>query len=369
MVEISTLYGHLKTLTSQWFYTKEEINDDFLAKSATAGLVKNDGTIDTNVYLTEHQDISNYVQKSETAGLIKNDGTIDTTQYQTAGDYIEKSATSGLVKNDGTIDTTTYQEAGDYIEKSATAGLVKNDGSIDTSVYLTEHQDISGKANSADLATVATSGSYTDLENIPSTFAPSAHEHATSEIKDATAYESLGTSANATQAAINSAIDTKIGSLLAVELIEVVADLGTASADTMNKLYLVAESTSKTNDAYEIYVTVRTGTSGSYSYDWEKVDTARIDLSGYAAIDHVHGNLTNDGKLGTNADYFAYTSTGGLLAAKEKIGNITTDGAIGTDSGKIVVTTTSGVLTTSTTVDEMDATIQSLISYGESLNN
>lgn len=33
--------------------------------------------------------------------------------------------------------------------------------------YLTEHQDISGKANSADLATVATSGDYADLENKP----------------------------------------------------------------------------------------------------------------------------------------------------------------------------------------------------------
>ena len=33
--------------------------------------------------------------------------------------------------------------------------------------YLTSHQDISGKANSADLATVATSGSYTDLTNTP----------------------------------------------------------------------------------------------------------------------------------------------------------------------------------------------------------
>lgn len=67
-----------------------------------------------------------------------------------------------------------------------------------------------------------------------------------------------------------------------VDLIEVVNSLGTASASTMNKLYLVAESTSQTHDAYEIYVTVRTGTSGSYSYAWEKVDTARIDLSNYA---------------------------------------------------------------------------------------
>ena len=33
--------------------------------------------------------------------------------------------------------------------------------------YLTEHQDITGKANSADLAAVATSGDYADLTNTP----------------------------------------------------------------------------------------------------------------------------------------------------------------------------------------------------------
>ena len=46
-------------------------------------------TIPTNVsaftndvgYLTQHQDLSNYIQKSLTAGLVKNDGTIDTTAY------------------------------------------------------------------------------------------------------------------------------------------------------------------------------------------------------------------------------------------------------------------------------------------------
>lgn len=32
---------------------------------------------------------------------------------------------------------------------------------------MTQHQDISGKANTADLATVATSGSYNDLTNKP----------------------------------------------------------------------------------------------------------------------------------------------------------------------------------------------------------
>ena len=40
-------------------------------------------------------------------------------------------------------------------------------GVVDLGTVITSHQDISGKANSADLATVATSGSYNDLSNKP----------------------------------------------------------------------------------------------------------------------------------------------------------------------------------------------------------
>ena len=38
------------------------------------------------------------------------------------------------------------------------------------SSFITEHQDISGKANTADLSTVAFSGSYNDLTNKPTLF-------------------------------------------------------------------------------------------------------------------------------------------------------------------------------------------------------
>lgn len=253
-----------------------------------------------------------------------------------------------------------------FIAKSNTSGFVLNDGSIDTTTYLVS-DDISGKIDASSLADVATSGSYNDLLNVPETFAPSTHTHGTSDVSDANAHANIGTSANATQSAINTAIDTKIGTLLAVELIEVTDNKGTASASTMNKMYLVPESTSKTNDAYEIFVTVRTGTSGSYSYAWEKVDTARIDLSGYATVSHTHGNLTNDGKIGSNADYFVTTTTAGLLTSQQKIGNIDTSGAIGSSADKVVVTTTNGVLTTSDWTTELDTIVQALQTYGNSL--
>lgn len=65
-----------------------------------------------------------------------------------------------------------------------------------------------------------------------------------------------------------------------------------------------------------------------------------------APTSHTHGNLTNDGKVGSTANYFVYTTTSGAITSKQKIGNITTSGAIGSTSGKPIITTTSGVLTT-----------------------
>lgn len=79
-------------------------------------------------YLTSHQDLSNYVQKSSTAGLLKNDGTVDTstylTQHQDLSNYIQKSSTSGLVKNDGTIDTNTYLTSAPVTSVNGQTGAV-----------------------------------------------------------------------------------------------------------------------------------------------------------------------------------------------------------------------------------------------------
>ncbi len=60
-----------------------DLNNDsnFIEKSNINGLIKNDGSIDTTRYLSQHQDLSNYLQKSNVNGLVKNDGTIDTTTY------------------------------------------------------------------------------------------------------------------------------------------------------------------------------------------------------------------------------------------------------------------------------------------------
>ena len=177
----------------------------------------------------------------------------------------------------------TVATSGNYNDLSNKPSIpTKTSDLTNDSGYLTSHQDISGKANTADLGEVAFSNDYEDLDNLPTI--PSAYTHPSthpsSMITDSNTHSNIGNTANTLENIITN-IDTKLGSLANVDLIEVTSSLGTASANTMNKLYLVAETTGATNDNYEIFVTVRTGTSGSYSYSWEKVDTARIDLSNY----------------------------------------------------------------------------------------
>lgn len=159
---------------------------------------------------------------------------------------------------------------------------------------------------------------------LSSAYATSTHTHTASEVTDSTAYSNIGTTANATQAAINSAIDTKLSAISTIDLITLVDSLPTASASTMNKLYLKPEATSASFDNYEIYITVRTGSVGSYSYAWEKVDICRIDLSGYSTTSHTHGNISSDGKVGTASGKPLITTTGGAVSA----------GAFGTSSGQ-----------------------------------
>lgn len=76
------------------------------------------------------------------------------------------NSTITIKKNNETVDSfTTNASAAKSINitvPTKTSDLTNDSG------FLTQHQDISGKANTADLATVATTGSYTDLSDKPS---------------------------------------------------------------------------------------------------------------------------------------------------------------------------------------------------------
>ena len=76
------------------------------------------------------------------------------TEYRTLlSNFVKKSQTNGLLKNDGTVDTTSY------ISTSNTQGLLKNDGTVDTTNYLSTHQDITGKEDKSNKVTSISSSS------------------------------------------------------------------------------------------------------------------------------------------------------------------------------------------------------------------
>ena len=134
--------------------------------------------------------------------------------------------------------------------------------------------------------------------------ANSNHNHTTANVTEASALSHIGTSANATQHDVNTAIDNIIGNLTGAEIIKVVTTLPVASASTMNALYLLSS-----NSQYDIYITVES--SGSYA--WEKLDDdvlsdLSIDWSDIENIpstftpsSHTHGQITNDGKITSTA--------------------------------------------------------------------
>ncbi|MBP5422962.1 MAG: hypothetical protein J6Y78_11030 [Paludibacteraceae bacterium] len=78
-------------------------------------------------------------------------------------------------------DTDTHQSLTNYIQKSNTSGLVKNDGTIDTSAYLTEHQSLANYVQK-ETGKGLFSGSYSDLTNKPS-FTPTVTSSTTGAYK------------------------------------------------------------------------------------------------------------------------------------------------------------------------------------------
>ena len=94
----------------------------------------------------------------------------------TSGSYSDLSNKPSIPSSSSDL-----SDGSDLIKKSNTTGLIKNDGSIDTTSYVS---DITGKADK-------TGGA--------------------SQITDTNAHSNIGTSAGATQAQINTAIDTMIG--------------------------------------------------------------------------------------------------------------------------------------------------------------
>lgn len=177
-------------ITSSSLPTKvSDLQNDtgFITSSAlptkTSDLV-NDGD-GTNAFLTQHQSLANYVQKSSTSGLLKNDGSVDTTQYlsslpshnhddryytesevDTALDGKQATLISGT--NIKTINNTSLLGSGNISIQGG--GTVTVDDSLSTtSTNPVQNKVITGALNGkANSSHTHTKSEITDFPSIPS---------------------------------------------------------------------------------------------------------------------------------------------------------------------------------------------------------
>lgn len=189
-----------------------------------------------------------------------------------------------------------------------THGNISSDGKIGTSSGKIVTTGTGGVLQASDSITKSL------ISDFPTSMTPTAHNQASSTITESSALSNLGTSANATQHTINDAIDTKLGQLSSIEALVMVDTLPTATASTMGKLYVINE-----NSKINFYWTKRSGTSGSYTYAWEKMDTDILDELVVNWTD-VQGkptktsDFTNDGSSSSDSLVYVETSaTSGLL--------------------------------------------------------
>jgi len=197
-------------------YTWEQIGSTaidlsgYIQKSNTAGLVKNDGTIDTTQYTTNTGTITGITMNGASKGTsgVVDLGTVITSHQDISGKADKvSSATSGnfaaLDANGNLTDSghkhsdylTQHQDLSNYVQKSQTAGLLKNDGAVDTNTYLTQHQDISGKQDVID-AQHKLSADLVDDSTATNKFVTASDKQAWNGKQDALTFETTPSSSN-----------------------------------------------------------------------------------------------------------------------------------------------------------------------------
>lgn len=212
---------------------------------------------------------------------------------------------------------------------SHTHGDITNDGKIGSDANKPLITTTSGKIATGSFGTSANTFCQGNDSRLSDARTPTAHNQAASTITDenANTYANIGSlSANSTQQVINNAINTKLGAMANIEYYEITTDKGTASASTMNKLYLVKSTTGK-DDNYDTYITVRSGSPGNYNYAWEKIDSTTLDISRKANTADLSTVATSGSYADlTNKPSYTATVTSGTTGAY-KIGSININGS------------------------------------------
>lgn len=90
-----------------------------------------------------------------------------------------------------------------------------------------------------------------------------------------------------------------------------VAELPTASADTMNKIYLVPSTNPETKNVKDEYITISVTDQGTTTYSWEQIGSTTVDLSGYYTSAQTDAAIT----VAINTALASYSTTTQMTAA------------------------------------------------------
>ena len=308
-----------------WFFTKEEI-------------VQKEGALQTQINNKASQSDFNTLSSNVANKLDASDYVVDSALSDSSTNPVQNKVINTALSGKASSSHTHYTDDVEVPQQFPNIGTSQGDsqtevngaidtilGTINTSLsgkadgshshgYITSGGRVGSTANKPLITTASglvTTGSFGTSENtfcqgndsrLSDARTPLAHNQASSTIREGSALANIGTSANATQHVINSAIDTAIGNLTGADILKVVTTLPTASASTMNALYLLSS-----NGQYDIYITIED--DGSYS--WEKLDDdvlsdLSIDWSDienkpstFTPSSHTHGNINANGTIST----------------------------------------------------------------------
>lgn len=112
----------------------------------------------------------------------------------------------------------------------------------------------------------------------------------------------------------------------------------TASADTMYKIYMVADGKASAGSYIE-WITIRSGSEGAYTYAWEKIGSTQTDLTGYVSKETTIAGLQLNNNISTEAlqsalglKAFAYAAKGTATVDSKTVSGVK---ATGTSTGSI----------------------------------
>ncbi len=94
-----------------------------------------------------------------------------------------------------------------------------------------------------------------------------------------------------------------------------------ASADTMYKIYMVADASASAGTYIE-WITIRSGAEGAYTYAWEKIGSTKTDLTGYVSKETTIAGIALDHNISV-ADLQKALSLGAMAYADKASGSTT----------------------------------------------